>query len=135
VHDYYAVFVSITKSFNVDPPGFHHSSGVSSQWYSMLEQFVLPLSLYALPLSGYSRTIPLRDQRIIKTHTAEGWRQSRRVHTGVLLAGASWRKFLHHRNDQSASLLFKGDNMVARFSAFSLRRSGAWTNCLPSLEK
>jgi hypothetical protein len=95
---------------------------------------VIPYRLYALPLSAYSRNIPLRDQRIIKTHTAEGWRHSRRVHTGVLLAGASWREFLDHRNDQSASLLFKGNNMVASFSAFSLRRSGAWSNCLPSLE-
>jgi hypothetical protein len=41
----------------------------------------------ALPLSSYSRTIPLRDQQIFKTHTAEGWRQSRRAHTGVPLAG------------------------------------------------
>ena len=65
----------------------------------MFGRYIFSFRLYALPLSGSSRTIPLRDQRIFKTHNG-------------------WREFLHHRNDQSASLLFKGDNMVASFSAF-----------------
>jgi len=34
----------------------------------MFGWYVFPLSLYALPLSGYSRTILLRYQWIFKTH-------------------------------------------------------------------
>jgi len=64
----------------------------------MFDQYTFSFRLYALPLSDCFRMIPLRDHRIIKTQN-------------------SWREFLHHRNDQSASLLFKGNNVTANLSA------------------
>jgi hypothetical protein len=72
--------------------------------------------LYALPLSGYYRTIPLRDQQIIKTHKqlARVPSPSGTINQQVCyLRGITWLQDL----------------------LFSLRRSGARTNYLPSLEK